>query len=101
MSTTQRLIPVDSALVKARYFSSFERENLGASLWAHGAVSKDLNNDGFDDIFIAGGKADDVLYLNNRNGTFTNIYTKPKVSLKSPCFWLFCVSSVSLACCFC
>ncbi|NBA76544.1 CRTAC1 family protein [Emticicia sp. ODNR4P] len=41
-----------------------------------GACVIDINNDGFDDIFIAGGKADDVLYLNNRNGTFTNIYTK-------------------------
>ncbi|MDI9875644.1 CRTAC1 family protein [Flectobacillus rivi] len=39
-----------------------------------GACVLDVNNDGFDDIFIAGGKADDVLYLNNRNGTFTNIY---------------------------
>lgn len=41
-----------------------------------GACVLDINNDGFDDIFIAGGKADDVLYLNNRNGTFTNIYAK-------------------------
>jgi enediyne biosynthesis protein E4 len=41
-----------------------------------GACVFDINNDGFDDIFIAGGMADDVLYLNNKNGTFTNIYTK-------------------------
>ncbi len=34
----------------------------------------DINNDGYDDIFLTGGMADDVLYLNNKNGTFTNIY---------------------------
>ncbi len=36
----------------------------------------DINNDGFDDIFLAGGMAEDVIYLNNKNGTFTNIYEK-------------------------
>lgn len=39
-----------------------------------GACVLDVNNDGFDDIFLTGGKADDILYLNNKNGTFTNIY---------------------------
>lgn len=34
----------------------------------------DLNNDGFDDFFLTGGMVDDQLYLNNKNGTFTNIY---------------------------
>ena len=34
----------------------------------------DINNDGYDDVFLTGGMADDVLYLNNKNGTFTNIY---------------------------
>ncbi len=41
-----------------------------------GACVFDFNNDGFDDIFLAGGMADDILYLNNKNGTFTNIYQK-------------------------
>ena len=41
-----------------------------------GACIFDFNNDGFDDIFLAGGMADDILYLNNKNGTFTNIYQK-------------------------
>jgi LPXTG-motif cell wall-anchored protein len=41
-----------------------------------GACVLDINNDGFDDIFLAGGMADDALYLNNKNGTFTNIYQK-------------------------
>ena len=39
-----------------------------------GAAAADFNNDGYEDIFIAGGKADDALYINNKNGTFTNIY---------------------------
>lgn len=38
-----------------------------------GATVLDLNNDGYQDVFIAGGKAEDALYLNNRDGTFTNI----------------------------
>ncbi len=41
-----------------------------------GACILDFNNDGFEDIFLAGGMADDILYLNNKNGTFTNIYQK-------------------------
>lgn len=41
-----------------------------------GACVLDFNNDGFQDIFLAGGMADDVLYLNNKNGTFSNIYEK-------------------------
>jgi enediyne biosynthesis protein E4 len=41
-----------------------------------GACVLDINNDGFQDIFLTGGMADDVLYLNNKNGTFTNIYEK-------------------------
>lgn len=39
-----------------------------------GACVLDVNNDGFDDIFLTGGRGDDILYLNNKNGTFTNIY---------------------------
>lgn len=39
-----------------------------------GAVVLDINNDGFEDVFITGGAAPDALYLNNGNGTFTNIY---------------------------
>jgi enediyne biosynthesis protein E4 len=39
-----------------------------------GACVLDINNDGYDDVFLAGGMADDILYLNNKNGTFTNIY---------------------------
>jgi enediyne biosynthesis protein E4 len=34
----------------------------------------DLNNDGYEDIFLTGGMTDDILYVNNKNGTFTNIY---------------------------
>ena len=46
-----------------------------------GAAAADFNNDGYEDIFIAGGKADDALYINNKNGTFTNIY--PTSGLKT------------------
>jgi enediyne biosynthesis protein E4 len=39
-----------------------------------GACILDVNNDGYDDVFLTGGRADDIFYLNNKNGTFTNIY---------------------------
>ncbi len=39
-----------------------------------GATVFDLNNDGFEDLFITSGTTEDVLYLNNGDGTFQNIY---------------------------
>ncbi|PHN01459.1 CRTAC1 family protein [Flavilitoribacter nigricans] len=34
----------------------------------------DLNNDGFEDLYLTSGMNEDVLYLNNGDGTFKNIY---------------------------
>lgn len=34
----------------------------------------DLDRDGFEDLYVTSGMNEDVLYKNNRNGTFTNIY---------------------------
>lgn len=39
-----------------------------------GATVFDLNNDGFQDLYITSGTTADVLYLNNGDGTFKNIY---------------------------
>ncbi len=39
-----------------------------------GVTVFDMNNDGFEDLFITGGTAKDVLYLNNGDGTFSDIY---------------------------
>jgi enediyne biosynthesis protein E4 len=39
-----------------------------------GACVIDYNNDGFEDLYITGGMNDDVLYKNNGNGTFTNVF---------------------------
>lgn len=33
----------------------------------------DINNDGYDDLYLPGGSGDDALYKNNGDGTFTNI----------------------------
>lgn len=43
-------------------------------MFGGGACVLDVNKDGFEDIYITGGTLDDVLYLNNGNGTFTNIF---------------------------
>lgn len=43
-------------------------------LFGGGACVFDLNNDGFEDLFITSGMNEDVLYLNNGDGTFRNIY---------------------------
>lgn len=48
-----------------------------------GAVVFDINNDGFEDLFITGGVNDDVLYLNNGNGTFKNIYKESGLEVSS------------------
>ncbi|MFS4446420.1 CRTAC1 family protein [Maribacter sp. 2307UL18-2] len=41
-----------------------------------GVTVFDLNNDGYEDLFITSGTATDVLYLNNGDGTFTDIYDR-------------------------
>jgi hypothetical protein len=41
-----------------------------------GVVIFDFNNDGWDDIYMAGGESDDKLYLNMHDGTFKDIAPK-------------------------
>ncbi|HEY0656186.1 MAG TPA: CRTAC1 family protein [Chryseosolibacter sp.] len=43
-------------------------------MFGGGAVVLDVNNDGWEDVYLTGGVADDALYLNNKNGTFKNIF---------------------------
>ncbi len=43
-------------------------------MFGGGACVFDINNDGWEDVFITSGINEDVLYLNNGNGTFKNIY---------------------------
>ncbi len=47
-----------------------------------GACVFDFNNDGFEDVFIAGGMAPDVLYLNKGDGTFENVYEHSGLKIK-------------------
>ena len=42
-------------------------------LFGGGVVAFDYNNDGYEDLYITGGQSQDVLYKNNRNGTFTDV----------------------------
>ncbi|MGN7514869.1 MAG: CRTAC1 family protein [Allomuricauda sp.] len=41
-----------------------------------GATVFDVNNDGFEDIFITSGMSKDALYINNGDGTFLDIYDR-------------------------
>ena len=42
-------------------------------MFGGGACVLDFDNDGFEDVFLTGGMNDDMLYKNNKNGTFSNI----------------------------
>jgi hypothetical protein len=43
-------------------------------LFGGGVCVFDLNEDGFEDLFLTSGMSEDRLYLNNGDGTFKNIY---------------------------
>jgi len=43
-------------------------------MFGGGACVIDFNRDGFEDVYITGGMNDDMLYKNNGNGTFTNVF---------------------------
>lgn len=45
-------------------------------MFGGGACVFDFDNDSFEDVFITSGMRDDILYKNNGNGTFTNVYEK-------------------------
>ena len=47
--------------------------NIYQGTFGGGAVVFDMNNDGWDDLFLAGGVDNNKLYLNNKNGTFSDI----------------------------
>jgi hypothetical protein len=42
-------------------------------LFGGGVVAFDYNNDGFEDLYITGGKSQDILYENNGDGTFKDV----------------------------
>ncbi len=50
-------------------------------MFGGGACVIDFNNDGFEDVYITGGANDDVLYKNNGDGTFTNVYAQSGMTI--------------------
>ena len=49
-------------------------------MFGGGACVIDYNNDGYEDVYITSGMNDDVLYKNNGNGTFTNVFEQSGVT---------------------
>jgi hypothetical protein len=49
-------------------------------MFGGGACVLDFNNDGYDDLFLCSGMNEDALYLNNRDGTFKNIFKQSGLS---------------------
>lgn len=50
-------------------------------MFGGGACVLDFNNDGFEDVYITGGMNDDVLYKNNGNSTFTNVFEQSGLAI--------------------
>ncbi|MFN8355554.1 MAG: CRTAC1 family protein [Spirosomataceae bacterium] len=50
-------------------------------MFGGGVTVFDFNKDGFEDLYITGGMNDDILYKNNGNGTFTNVFEKSGLTL--------------------
>ncbi len=50
-------------------------------MFGGGACVIDYNNDGFEDLYITGGMNDDILYKNDGNGTFANVFEQSGLTL--------------------
>ena len=50
-------------------------------MFGGGACVIDYNNDGYEDLYITSGTNDDVLYKNNGNGTFTNVFEQSGLTI--------------------
>ena len=58
---------------KGRFTDVTFASGLGRRGWGMGACVADYNNDGFDDVYITAVLGPNVLYRNNRNGTFADV----------------------------
>jgi hypothetical protein len=68
-------------------FTRVSTNAIGTDKWPAGALHAtwgDYDNDGFPDLYIAGGEGTARLYHNSGNGSFTNVTSVPMVSLGLP-----------------
>lgn len=73
--------PVFSASIAQTHFTDVTEQagihhafKVFEGMFGGGACVIDYNKDGFEDLYITGGMNDDILYKNNGNGTFTNVF---------------------------
>lgn len=52
-------------------------------MFGGGACIVDVNNDGWEDVYITSGMSEDVLYLNSGRGSFTNVFRGSGLELTS------------------
>lgn len=63
---------------------------VGGSSWSLGAAWSDYNNDGWLDLYVANHLGEDNFYLNNRDGTFTEVTSQAGITNLSNargCIW--------------
>ena len=63
---------------------------VGGSSWSLGAAWGDYDNDGWLDLYVANHLGEDNFYLNNRNGTFTEVTSQAGITNLSNargCIW--------------
>lgn len=55
-------------------------------MFGGGICVLDLNEDGFEDVFMISGMNEDVLYFNNGDGIFKNVYVG--LGLEEMCYYV-------------
>lgn len=78
LTTTAQKLPFTDITKQAGIDHKFQ---VFEGMFGGGACVFDFDNDGFEDVFVTSGMLTDVLYKNNGDGTFINVYEKSGLAL--------------------